>query len=298
MATIPDHSDVDHATLFVRERQALLDLLASLDDADWDRPTPCPGWSVLDVSCHLVGNDLSLLARQRDGHFGTRPPDGPREEAAFIEWLDALQDRWVQASRRLSSRLVIDLLAWTDPQLKRMFRDQDTTAWTASVSWADSEPVPVWLDHARELSEYWIHRQQLRQALNRPPELATPTAAAVLDALRWAYPYRLASIAAPGGDTVVIVITGDLERCWSLRTTGSGWAFTDKPGTSVIARLRMTADQAWRLLTNNLSPLDQRGLDITGDEAVVNVLRRTRAIIGTPNTDASTVEGPLACRGR
>jgi hypothetical protein len=48
MATIPDHSDVDHVTLFVRERRALLDLLASLDDADWGRPTPCPGWSVLD----------------------------------------------------------------------------------------------------------------------------------------------------------------------------------------------------------------------------------------------------------
>ena len=92
----------------------------------------------------------------------------------------------------------------------------------------------------------------------------------------------------------MIVITGDLERCWYLRTTGSGWAFTDKSGTSVIAQLRMTADQAWRLLTNNFSPLDQRGLDITGDEAVVNVLRRTRAIIGIPNTDASTVEDRLA----
>jgi hypothetical protein len=84
----------------------------------------------------------------------------------------------------------------------------------------------------------------------------------------------------------VIVITGDLQRRWYLRNTGSGWAFTDKPGTNVIAQLRITADQAWRLLTNNLSPLGQQGLDITGDEAVVNVLRRTRAIIGAPNNDA------------
>ncbi|MGB8200759.1 MAG: hypothetical protein WCF33_13870 [Pseudonocardiaceae bacterium] len=108
--------------------------------------------------------------------------------------------------------------------------------------------------------------------------MGTPIAAAVLDALRWAYPYRLAAITEPRGDTVVIVITGDLERCWYLRTTGSGWAFTDKPGTGVVARLRVTADQTWRLLMNNLSLCDQRGLDITGDEAVVNVLRRPRAI--------------------
>lgn len=286
MAAIPDRSDVDYVGLFVGERQALLDLLASLDDVEWGRPTPCPGWSVLDLSCHLLGDDLSLLARQRDSHFGTRPPDGLGDEAAFVEWLDALQDGWVQASCRLSSRLVIDLLAWTGPQLQRMFCDQDTAARTASVSWAEAKPVPVWLDHARELSEYWIHRQQLRQALSRPPELGTPTAAAVLDALRWAYPYRLASIAEPAGDTVVIVITGDLERRWYLRTTGSGWTFHDRPGARVVAQLRMTADQAWRLLTNNLSAVEQRRLDITGDEAVVNVLRRTRAIIGTPNTDA------------
>jgi hypothetical protein len=113
MVTIPDHSDVDYVTLFVRERQALLNLLANLDDAGWGRPTPCPGWSVLDLSCHLIGDDLSLLARQRDSHFGTRPPEGLREEAAFVEWLDALQDRWVQASRRLSSRLVRDRTART-----------------------------------------------------------------------------------------------------------------------------------------------------------------------------------------
>jgi hypothetical protein len=47
------------------------------------------------------------------------------------------------------------------------------SAWsgrTAQVSWAGTSPVPVWLDQARELSERWIHRQQLLQALGRPSE--------------------------------------------------------------------------------------------------------------------------------
>jgi hypothetical protein len=39
------------------------------------------------------------------------------------------------------------------------------TAATVSVSWAGPDPVPAWLDQARELSEYWIHRQQILQAL-------------------------------------------------------------------------------------------------------------------------------------
>ena len=48
------------------------------------------------------------------------------------------------------------------------------------------------LDQARELSEYWIHRQQLLQGLGRPSDLRADLAGPVLDGLRWAYPYRLA----------------------------------------------------------------------------------------------------------
>lgn len=40
--------------------------------------------------------------------------------------------------------------------------------------------------------------------------------------------------------------------------------------------------QAWRLLSNNLPPADQRQLRLTGDPALTTILRRTRAIIGSP----------------
>ena len=49
----------------------------------------------------------------------------------------------------------------------------------------------------------------------------------------------------------------------------------------VIAAARLDADEAWRLLTNNLPP--DAALDITGAPAIVDVLRRTRAIIGSPD---------------
>jgi hypothetical protein len=52
--------------------------------------------------------------------------------------------------------------------------------------------VPAWLDQARELSEYWIYRQQLRQGLDRPSDLRADLAGPVLAGLRWTYPCRLA----------------------------------------------------------------------------------------------------------
>ena len=45
----------------------------------------------------------------------------------------------------------------------------------------------------------------------------------------------------------------------------------------------MTADQAWRLLSNNLAVDEQSQLRLSGDERVKDVIRRTRAIIGSPD---------------
>jgi uncharacterized protein (TIGR03083 family) len=181
----PDVPPWDYAALFTTERDRLSELLAGLAATDWDRPSPCPGWSVLGLCCHLFGGDGGLLARHRDGYFGTAPPDG-MTEAEAVAWLDELQAEWVRAARRLSPRLVSDLLRWTGPQVGGTFRSGDPRARTASVPWAADGPVPVWLDQSRELSEYWIHRQQILQATGRPSDLRADLAGPVLDGLRWA----------------------------------------------------------------------------------------------------------------
>ena len=48
------------------ERAALLRLLGSLDAAQWALPTECPAYTVKGVATHVLGDDLSLLSRQRD----------------------------------------------------------------------------------------------------------------------------------------------------------------------------------------------------------------------------------------
>jgi hypothetical protein len=48
------------------ERGALLDLLCGLTPEDWRRPTECPAWDVKGLALHILGDDLSLLSRQRD----------------------------------------------------------------------------------------------------------------------------------------------------------------------------------------------------------------------------------------
>ena len=49
-----------------------------------------------------------------------------------------------------------------------------------------------------------------------------------------------------------------------------------------VATIAMSTDEAWRLLTNNLSPERQAALTTSGDSVLLEVLRNTRAIIGSP----------------
>jgi uncharacterized protein (TIGR03083 family) len=272
----------DYPGLFLTERARLSELLAGLGPADWDRPSPCPGWTVLGLCSHLVGDDLGILARHRDGHFGTPGPDGA-SESEFIAWLDNLQDEWVRAARRLSPRIAADLLEWAGPQVAETMGGEDPRARTAEVSWAGTGPAPAWLNHARELSEYWTHRQQLLQTVGRPSDLRADLARPVLDALRWAYPFRLGQYRDAPGGTVTISITGTVTLTWHLVATPAGWEYRDAPGPRAVASLEMTTEQAWRLLTNNLPAAGRSRIAASGDETVLGILLRTRAIIGTPN---------------
>lgn len=283
LVNIPVEPPSEFSPLFRAERARLLDVLGALTPADWIRPTPCPGWSVLGLAAHLLGDDFSLLAGERDGHLGTRAPTDPNE-AEFIGWLDELQIEWVHAARRLSPRLVTDLLAWTDCQISELITSQNPSAVTANVSWASTGSVPMWLDQARELSERWIHRQQILQALDRPSDLRGDLAEPVLDGLRWAYPFRLLAHRRPAGSVIEITVTGpEVRLTWNLVSQETTWRYRQGgSGQQVVAQLQATTEQAWRLLSNNLDPAVHGDVLIAGDAEIIETLMRTRAIIGTP----------------
>lgn len=274
----------DIVPLLALERSRLLELLATIDEAEWQASSPCPGWSVLGLCCHLLGDDLSIISRHRDRYRGTSVPPGG-DEPTFIAWLDELQTQWVHASRRLSPRVVVELLEWAGPQVIDALSTKDPRARTAYVTWAGIDPVPEWLNQVRELSEYWIHRQQLRQALGRASDLREDLFVPILDGLRWAYPFRLGQVEAEDGDTVTIELSGLAGATWYLVAGAAGWDFCPAPGSRRIAALAMTTEQAWRLLTNNLPAGGRSQLDLFGDERILEVLVRTRAIIGAPKPD-------------
>jgi uncharacterized protein (TIGR03083 family) len=267
--------------LFAPERASLLELLSSLAAGQWRAPTVCPGWSVKDVALHLLGNDIDLLSRRRDG---TAPADTPSKPAGFQELvasLDRLNQTWVEATRRISPRLLCELLVVTGKATEHYLASLELFAEEESVSWIRPEPLPNWLDVARQYTKRWTHHQQIRDAVGMPglkePDFMAPVLATFVHALPRAY----TGVPAAVGTTVEVVLAGEAGGCWALTRTPDGWRLAAGTAAAPRARVALDAETAWRLWTKQIRPsAAQTAVSISGDRALGLPVLDVVAIIG------------------
>ena len=215
--------DLDVTAALGPERAALLDLLASLSPEEWDLPTECPAWTVKGLTLHILGDDLSLLSRQRDASknslflFAERNPG-----LGFRELLDGFNEEWVTAASFLSTAVIIDLLRLVGEQSDAFYCAVDLQELNEPVGFfAATGPSPYWQLIAREYVERWLHQHQLRRALGRPDlgpeylEVATMVAVRGISA-------HLRVIDAPAGTVIDYEVPS--VALWSVTRQGEGWA--------------------------------------------------------------------------
>ena len=244
------------AHLFPEVQRALLGLLEGLTAEDWEKPTVCSGWSVKDVALHLLGGEIGNLSRRRDGHVLPASINGWDALVAFIN--DWNQD-WVRVGRRISARLLVDLLRQTGDQMNAYFLGLDPYTLGGAVSWAGPDPAPVWLDLAREYTERWHHQQHIRAAVGRPGLMSPRYLAPVLQAFMFSFPYTFREVKAPEGMTVTITITGSAGGCWTIRREGVDWQLYSGMPQQPDAEVKMAEDLAWQLFTRGVSQEDASG---------------------------------------
>jgi uncharacterized protein (TIGR03083 family) len=254
------------AGLFPPLGRELVTLLRSLEPADWDRPTVCPAWSVRDIAAHLLDTALRRLSVGLDHHFSPPPASPISDYGGLVRFLNQLNAEWVQAARRLSPRLLTDLLEWAEPQLAEHFAALDP--WGEAlfpVSWAGEDSSRVWFDVARELTERWHHQQQIRLAVGAPPLTDPETSEAIFDSFLRALPHRYRDVSAPEGTSAVFAIHGAETYRYTLRLEADSWRLLKGAETSPAAAVGLDEQDAWLLLTKGMR----------GDEA-----RRKAAIQG------------------
>jgi uncharacterized protein (TIGR03083 family) len=153
---------------FRPERSALLGLLEALDPEQWSQPTECPLYSIKGVATHTLGDDLSLLSRQRDeADNGLLLLAQEQPGVDFRTLLDTFNDRWVAAAAFLSTDLVIELLQLTGEWITSYYEGVDPRAPGEPVGFfgATGSTSPFWQAIAREFVERWVHHSQIRRAL-------------------------------------------------------------------------------------------------------------------------------------
>lgn len=246
---------IDVRELFPELREHLLSLLSGLTQDEWDRVTVCPGWSVGDIALHLLGVDLGNLSGRRDGFrdpwWGTATGDTVHDLAVFNQ-------NWVVAARRISPRLLCELLSVTGGALSTFHAAAELSAMGQSVWWVGPEPAPVWLDIAREYTERWVHQQQIRDALGQPgltePHYLAPVIATFVRAL----PRALHPVSAPVGTVVRLVVMGESGGRWIALRDQDGWTPGVDGGEEASATVTIGQDNAWRLWTRGISSDEAR----------------------------------------
>ncbi|GAA2888196.1 hypothetical protein GCM10020220_092990 [Nonomuraea rubra] len=140
--------------------------MRGLEPADWARATVCPGWDVHDVVAHVLNDYMRRLSGARDGYSGAVFAD----DETLPAFLARTNEEFVRAARQLSPRLMIELLEQLGPQLDAVWAARDLEAPAGlNVSWAATDvDSPCWLDVGREYTEFWVHQQQVRDAVSRP----------------------------------------------------------------------------------------------------------------------------------
>jgi len=260
------------ATGLLREvDEQLIPLLRGLRPEDWQRPA-VGHWTVRDVVAHLLDGSLRRLSMDRDGHRPPVPQRDLSDHEELVGYLNDLNATWVEASRRLSPEVLVDLLAHVCPQVADYFDKLDPRGAAAfPVSWAGESASFVWMDVAREFTEKWHHQQQIREAVGAAGLDQERYLRPLLETFMRAVPRSYAATEAPSGTRLAIRIPDLAGASWTLVRSGDDWELFAGPGDSgrdidADTTIEIPADTAWRLFTKGVTGEVARArAEVTGD---------------------------------
>ena len=135
------------------------DLIPSLRPDDWNRPTPCVGWSVKDVLAHL-GHVEGLLVHQFD------QPEPPAHWVGEGPPLDQATSLGVAARRNWSQAQVVD-------EIERAITATHQLLTQPDLDWQEPSltpvgPAPRHVAVEMRINDVYLHLCDIRTAIGQP----------------------------------------------------------------------------------------------------------------------------------
>ncbi|MCA2263960.1 maleylpyruvate isomerase family mycothiol-dependent enzyme [Mycobacterium marseillense] len=242
-------------------------LLAGLSEADWRATSPLPGWDVKALVSHMIGTE-SFLA----GIAAPQPDIDVKALGHVRNDIGAMNECWV---RHLGAHADADVL-----ESFRAITDDRRAALTAlsGEEWDAVTATPTGPDsYGRfmriRVFDCWMHEQDIRVALERPPsddELAGPAASLAVDEIAATMGYVVGRLAkAPAGSRVQFDLTGPLARTIRVSVDGRAAVVDDFAGQEPSTTIRLDGLQFTRLAGGRpMCPARRQDVELGGDQDV------------------------------
>jgi hypothetical protein len=262
----PEVIEVRH--LFPELYSELLELLQNISVDEWNYPTSSSKWTVKDVVAHLIDTDLRRISFQRDHLIPQSNSASITEVKQFVEYLNYLNNTWVDASKRLSPGVLVDLLNYIKLEVPKMLNSLDMNGKALfGVWWAGEEESKNWFDIAREYTEKWYHQQQIREALGKPLLVEQKWIHPLIDTFVRGLVPAIYQKVFPDiiNATVFLEVEDIIDGKWIMKKNNS-WELFVGDTLDYSSKVIMNADTAWRLFSKNISKEEARKrITIEGD---------------------------------
>jgi uncharacterized protein (TIGR03083 family) len=205
-----------YADAWTHSIEAISELVGPLVEGEWNRRTPCPGWSVRDVVSHVIGLDCEMLGDPRPIH--TLPRDLYHVTNDSQRYMEMQVDvRRHHTAPEMTSELELVTIR-RNRQLRNESRDPGT-----KVRGRLGSELTLEESMRNHAFDVWVHEQDLRAALGRPGNLDSPGAHIARDVLLTALPAIVAEKAdAPRSSAIVFDVHGPIEFLRTIRVDIQG----------------------------------------------------------------------------
>jgi uncharacterized protein (TIGR03083 family) len=192
------------------------DVLADLSDEQWQAQTPLPGWTVHDVTAHVIGTESMLQ--------GVATPDAGIDVSTLNHVrndIGVLNERWVRKLRGVSPADMLEKFRATTARRREALSDMPDGEWN-QITATPAGPDTYGRFMRVRTFDCWMHEHDIRDALGQPAENPVgETSRLALDEMAASMGFVVGKLGgAPDGSRVAIELTGPLARIINVDVRG------------------------------------------------------------------------------
>jgi uncharacterized protein (TIGR03083 family) len=258
---MPD--SMDPRRTWLEAIESFADLANGLTEAQWQSPSPCPGWTVGDLVAHTIDIEERLSGAVIPDH----EPDWAR--LPHVTESGRRMEPGVDRRRGRDRSAVLDELGAVIVTRSAQMAGLDLDATIASPF---GREIPMTVMMRMRVFDLWVHEQDIRAAIGEPGNLASSAARATLSMIVDSLPRVWAKVAAaPVGGVLLLEITGGaLPGTIHVVVDEEGrGSVHDIAPTDPLVTLRGTWPALLAAATGR--PSDQT-LDVTGDTVLASAV--------------------------